>query len=211
VFFYLINLCDFPILPHTQGDVAQLGERLHGMQEVGGSIPLISTIISLIFIHNPLFIPPNRRMILWQNPFGSRAIKKVLASLLYIMVIACLSKPKKGFQIMMRFIFVCMAVTAFSILSIMGQDVVNGILEKRAEILAENTPKETQGLPVGQTNKPRLVADAQETMPSPEELNAIETAAGNDEFTSGFTDTAPKALADDIPATAISTQDAKTE
>lgn len=29
----------------AQGDVAQLGERLHGMQEVGGSIPLVSTIL----------------------------------------------------------------------------------------------------------------------------------------------------------------------
>ena len=28
------------------GGIAQLGERLHGMQEVSGSIPLTSTIIS---------------------------------------------------------------------------------------------------------------------------------------------------------------------
>ena len=28
------------------GGIAQLGERLHGMQEVSGSIPLISTKIS---------------------------------------------------------------------------------------------------------------------------------------------------------------------
>ncbi len=28
---------------HTSGGIAQLGERLHGMQEVSGSIPLIST------------------------------------------------------------------------------------------------------------------------------------------------------------------------
>jgi hypothetical protein len=27
----------------TQGGIAQLGERLHGMQEVSGSIPLTST------------------------------------------------------------------------------------------------------------------------------------------------------------------------
>ena len=32
------------------GGIAQLGERLHGMQEVSGSIPLIST--SFYFIHN---------------------------------------------------------------------------------------------------------------------------------------------------------------
>ncbi len=28
---------------NTRGGIAQLGERLHGMQEVSGSIPLIST------------------------------------------------------------------------------------------------------------------------------------------------------------------------
>ncbi len=28
----------------TRGGIAQLGERLHGMQEVRGSIPLVSTI-----------------------------------------------------------------------------------------------------------------------------------------------------------------------
>ncbi len=30
-------------LYHTFGGIAQLGERLHGMQEVSGSIPLTST------------------------------------------------------------------------------------------------------------------------------------------------------------------------
>ncbi|CAE1148457.1 conserved protein of unknown function [Serratia sp. Tan611] len=30
---------------HICGAIAQLGERLHGMQEVSGSIPLSSTII----------------------------------------------------------------------------------------------------------------------------------------------------------------------
>ena len=29
--------------PEPQGGIAQLGERLHGMQEVSGSIPLTST------------------------------------------------------------------------------------------------------------------------------------------------------------------------
>ena len=31
----------------TRGGIAQLGERLHGMQEVSGSIPLTSTIRAL--------------------------------------------------------------------------------------------------------------------------------------------------------------------
>ena len=38
------------IIPHPceQGGIAQLGERLHGMQEVSGSIPLISTRIIVL-------------------------------------------------------------------------------------------------------------------------------------------------------------------
>jgi hypothetical protein len=32
-------------LTRDYGGIAQLGERLHGMQEVSGSIPLISTTI----------------------------------------------------------------------------------------------------------------------------------------------------------------------
>ena len=32
------------ILRGSSGGIAQLGERLHGMQEVSGSIPLTSTI-----------------------------------------------------------------------------------------------------------------------------------------------------------------------
>jgi hypothetical protein len=31
-------------IPEEFGGIAQLGERLHGMQEVNGSIPFISTI-----------------------------------------------------------------------------------------------------------------------------------------------------------------------
>ena len=33
------------------GAIAQLGERLHGMQEVGGSIPPSSTKISILIIN----------------------------------------------------------------------------------------------------------------------------------------------------------------
>src|SRR5664280_890895 len=39
--FPLYFHCSFP----GRGDIAQLGERLHGMQEVGGSSPPISTIV----------------------------------------------------------------------------------------------------------------------------------------------------------------------
>lgn len=43
------------------GAIAQLGERLHGMQEVSGSIPLISTnslFVQNKRIHNPIIILP---------------------------------------------------------------------------------------------------------------------------------------------------------
>ncbi len=36
-----------PATGHLSGALAQLGERLHGMQEVRGSIPLGSTIPSI--------------------------------------------------------------------------------------------------------------------------------------------------------------------
>ena len=36
------------------GGIAQLGERLHGMQEVSGSIPLISTILKVLIIKHIL-------------------------------------------------------------------------------------------------------------------------------------------------------------
>ena len=32
----------------TRGGIAQLGERLHGMQEVSGSIPLTSTTVASV-------------------------------------------------------------------------------------------------------------------------------------------------------------------
>ena len=43
------------------GGIAQLGERLHGMQEVSGSIPLISTnslFVQNKRIQNPIIILP---------------------------------------------------------------------------------------------------------------------------------------------------------
>ena len=49
---------------HTSsGGLAQLGERLHGMQEVSGSIPLFSTKKALYFVGSTVlffFIPAKR-------------------------------------------------------------------------------------------------------------------------------------------------------
>ena len=45
------------------GGLAQLGERLHGMQEVSGSIPLFSTKKALYFVGSTVlffFIPAKR-------------------------------------------------------------------------------------------------------------------------------------------------------
>ena len=41
------------MLPLPCGAIAQLGERLHGMQEVGGSIPPSSTIAPVCLFSRP--------------------------------------------------------------------------------------------------------------------------------------------------------------
>ncbi len=38
-----MSICDIISMLKMHGDIAQLGERLNGIQEVSGSIPLIST------------------------------------------------------------------------------------------------------------------------------------------------------------------------
>jgi hypothetical protein len=41
------------IISGSVGGIAQLGERLHGMQEVSGSIPLTSTTAKLFEVRSP--------------------------------------------------------------------------------------------------------------------------------------------------------------
>ena len=43
-----------PYSARLRGAIAQLGERLHGMQEVGGSIPPSSTTIKIICPEVPI-------------------------------------------------------------------------------------------------------------------------------------------------------------
>ncbi len=43
LFFAIITMRAFFWHTRVRGGIAQLGERLHGMQEVSGSIPLTST------------------------------------------------------------------------------------------------------------------------------------------------------------------------
>ena len=93
---------------------------------------------------------------------------------------------------MIRFIFVCMTVVALSILTMAGQFAMDGIENARQQVAARNADVQA------------VETAAQDT--SPESLNQIDTAAGasfdpNDTFTGGFTNVAPKALADDVERT----------
>src|SRR5262245_43508676 len=98
---------------------------------------------------------------------------------------------------MLRFIFVCMGVVALSLVAIGAQYITNGISGEADNVMARNA-----------VQAPEVQAVAVEDSISPEDLNAIETTAGtpsfdpNDTFTGGFTNQAPKALADDAPAAA---------
>lgn len=98
---------------------------------------------------------------------------------------------------MLRFIFVCMGVVALSLVAIGAQYMTDGISGEADNVIARNVEAQ-----------PEVQAVAAEDTVSPEDLNAIETTAGtpsfdpNDTFTGGFTNEAPKALADDVPAVA---------
>lgn len=88
---------------------------------------------------------------------------------------------------MVRFIFVCMAITALAIASIVGQSVTDGIGEAHS-VLAERN---------AQIEADMIAADT-----TAEALNQIDTASGdisydpNDSFKGGFAGIAPKALAE---------------
>jgi hypothetical protein len=93
---------------------------------------------------------------------------------------------------MVRFIFVCMGVVALSFLTIASQYMIDGIQDAQQEVVARNS---------GET-----VVAVEEAV-SPEELNAIDTAAGaeadaeaaapgNQTFGDAFTAEAPVALRD---------------
>ena len=103
---------------------------------------------------------------------------------------------------MLRFIFVCMGVVALSLVAIGAQYMTDGISGEADAVMARNA--ET-------TEDVQAVANNEEM--SAEDLNAIETTAGtpsydpNDKFSAGFTNVAPKALADNpAPVAAPATQ-----
>lgn len=104
---------------------------------------------------------------------------------------------------MVRFIFVCMALVALTLVSIPVRSVYDGLQDQRtaaletptAEQLAQTTPETTEDI---------FAAFDVPEEPSADDLNAIATAAGGFEgaieedagFGTGFSDTAPAALAD---------------
>ena len=95
---------------------------------------------------------------------------------------------------MLRFIFVCMGVVALSVIAIGAQYMMDGVSGAADSVMARNAeaPENVQAV-------------AYEDV-SPESLNAIETTAGdasfdpNDKFSAGFTNEAPKALAEPTSA-----------
>jgi hypothetical protein len=109
---------------------------------------------------------------------------------------------------MLRFIFVCMFLVAASILTLSAQFMLDGIKTARQGVLARNNPA-MESTPVAieatgpsfkeiYANAPTAPDVAINETMSPEDLNAISTAAGgNDSFGGGFTDQAPAALAEE--------------
>lgn len=98
---------------------------------------------------------------------------------------------------MVRFIFVCMAITAVSLLSIAAQPLIDGIAQTRQELAQRNIEDSVLPPPAD------LLNDATtETAMTAEELNDIDTAAGdfsgedNGNFGAAFTNAAPAALAE---------------
>lgn len=119
---------------------------------------------------------------------------------------------------MIRFIFLCMAVVALSILTVSAQFMVNSIEESRNAVTARNTitapAAETAAAEsvtfeqiYAMTPAPAPAQFAEGEM-DPSMLNDIETAAGGDDFGTGFTGVAPAALSDDEPVTPAITTDA---
>ena len=107
---------------------------------------------------------------------------------------------------MVRFIFVCMAVVALSVVAIAAQYMTGGISDATQSVIARN---------MDDTQDVQAIASAEDM--TAEQLNAIETTAGtpsfdpNDTFDGGFTNVAPKALADTPAPAAIETTPALDE
>lgn len=104
---------------------------------------------------------------------------------------------------MVRFIFVCMAVVALSVITMAGQYMMDGIKGAEQSVAARNTQTQDAVAAIQPAAAP---ADQTANATSPEELNNIATTAGsetgNGNFGASFTNTAPAALSETTPATA---------
>ena len=104
---------------------------------------------------------------------------------------------------MVRFIFVCMALVALTLVSIPVRSVYDGLQDQRTAALETQTPEQLAEATPETTDDIFAAFDVPEE-PSADDLNAIATAAGGFEgtieedagFGAGFSDTAPAALAD---------------
>ncbi len=102
---------------------------------------------------------------------------------------------------MLRFIFVCMGIVALSMLSIGMQFMTDGISETQTQIAERNEPVENMVAAVDTST------DMYQEF-SPEQLNQIETTAGDTidtGFGADFTNLAPKALQETPEVAALPT------
>jgi hypothetical protein len=106
---------------------------------------------------------------------------------------------------MVRFIFLCMAVVALSLVTIGAQFLMDDMKDEGASIMARNAEQPVDADVVEN-------ASVNEDTFSPESLNQIETTAGGFDSPDvgfgqgGFTNQSPKALGDNTPV-AAETQD----
>ncbi len=115
---------------------------------------------------------------------------------------------------MIRFIYVCMGVVALSALSIAGQYMFSGLDDSYQSVLDRNSDGSASIAAAPQDETPDAAVQQAEAEISPEDLNAIESAAGGlddankpDEFGARFTGQTPAALGD-TPDTTNSVQPA---
>lgn len=108
---------------------------------------------------------------------------------------------------MVRFIFVCMGVTALSLLSLAANDMLTGISEQRDLIVQRDLEAS-----MPQAEMAAIPADVGIESATAESLNDIETASGAIEadtgFGSGFTGVAPKGL-EDVQPTNLPSEEAQ--
>lgn len=97
---------------------------------------------------------------------------------------------------MVRFIFICMAVVAVAILTTTAQFMIDGIDQAQDTVSARNTAPSVEQ---ASTPSQDVAAITSEENLTPEALNDIQTAAGDEPFTGGFSGQAPKGLEDDAP------------